>query len=591
MNLSPILINWRFPLTFVLIVCCVAMYRTAWIADDSIITLRSVLNFIHGYGPIFHVNERVQSFTHTSWFFLLTAVTLITGTPYLAIITSGFLVNLATLGVIVHQFGKGAIYLICVLLFSKAFMDFANSGLENPLTFLLLALLIPLTAIDDTDTPRKWILAGLYCGLLILTRPDLGLMLIAITAAFFRRPGFAWIAIGLLPLFMWEAFSLFYYGSLIPNTALAKLNTGLPQSELVLQGLLHLIQTAVYDPLTILIIIFFLYLSFYRKSKRFVAAFVLSYVAYTVWVGGDFMGGRFLTPPFFASLIGLAMLLREQPLQPTWERRSAWAMILSGIPVIYLKLIQLDTNIIGETGYFAKAITFTSPSWVSLLGLAMLLRQQKFPKLLKKKSNYLLFIFVFLPVLYLELLPNPKRIHFMHGIADERLWYWDAKYDLADHSLYGLPPIPEWSVEETYPRDVLVACGGLGGISLRAGPSVHVIDVCGLSDPLLARLPLTYIPYWRIGHFERDVPHGYLESIRGEDVAITPSSVAALHADLKIALSAPLLEPTRVGAIWRLHTKDYGVASAAEVDGLSLTTRLKNRFTCLLVTREGLINC
>ena len=42
---------------------------------------------------------------------------------------------------------------------------------------------------------------------------------------------------GLLPLFAWELFSLIYYGTLVPNTALAKIAPGVSLSQLVPQGL------------------------------------------------------------------------------------------------------------------------------------------------------------------------------------------------------------------------------------------------------------------------------------------------------------------------------------------------------------------
>jgi arabinofuranosyltransferase len=37
--------------------------------------------------------------------------------------------------------------------------------------------------------------------------------------------------VGAAPILAWEAFSLLYYGALVPNTALAKLGTGLPANE------------------------------------------------------------------------------------------------------------------------------------------------------------------------------------------------------------------------------------------------------------------------------------------------------------------------------------------------------------------------
>ena len=585
--------TWQVALALLSIVYCAVMWRMAWVADDALITLRSVQNFIHGYGPVFNVNERVQSFTHTSWFFLVTAATLVTGSPYLGVVTSSFLISLATLGVLVRRFGKGTIYILCALLLSKAFMDFANSGLENPLTFLLLALLILLVPAEDT--PRKWMLTGLYCGLLILTRPDLGLMLVAVAAVFFRRPGFAWITVGLLPLFAWEIFSLFYYGSLIPNTALAKLNTGVPRVELVVQGLIYLIQTAVFDPLTILIIVFFLCLSFHRKSLRFVAGFVSLYIAYTIWIGGDFMIGRFFTPPFFASLLGLAVLLHKQSVPRIWERRAAWAMVLAGLPVIYLNLIYLGATAINEGYASAEAAFFAMPSLTSFLGIALLLREKPLPRIWEMPRIYWAMALAALPAICLKLMVgNNYDIYFVNGITNERGWYVELfGHGVADGALSkSLPKIPEWHVKQTYPQEVIIYCGGLGGHAMRAGPNVHFIDPCGLSDPLLARLPSVQDANWRIGHFIRNTPEGYVESVKGENVlAITSPYIDALHKDIKIALSSPLLEPARLGAIWRLHTKDYGIVPEGAANATQSTNRIMHRFTCLWHDGHSLVDC
>jgi arabinofuranosyltransferase len=47
------------------------LFLSAWLSDDALITVRSVLNLISGYGPSFNLDERVQSFTHPLWFLLL----------------------------------------------------------------------------------------------------------------------------------------------------------------------------------------------------------------------------------------------------------------------------------------------------------------------------------------------------------------------------------------------------------------------------------------------------------------------------------------------------------------------------------------
>src|SRR5690348_16048670 len=46
--------------------------KDAWLSDDAYITFRTVYNFTHGYGLVWNVGERVQSYTHPLWMFLLT---------------------------------------------------------------------------------------------------------------------------------------------------------------------------------------------------------------------------------------------------------------------------------------------------------------------------------------------------------------------------------------------------------------------------------------------------------------------------------------------------------------------------------------
>ena len=49
------------------------LIRTAWLSDDALITLRSVLNVTHGFGLRFNIDERVQTYTHPRWLAILTA--------------------------------------------------------------------------------------------------------------------------------------------------------------------------------------------------------------------------------------------------------------------------------------------------------------------------------------------------------------------------------------------------------------------------------------------------------------------------------------------------------------------------------------
>ena len=49
------------------------LLRNAWLAEDAFVTLRVVDNFVNGHGMRWNISERVQTFTHPLWFFVLAA--------------------------------------------------------------------------------------------------------------------------------------------------------------------------------------------------------------------------------------------------------------------------------------------------------------------------------------------------------------------------------------------------------------------------------------------------------------------------------------------------------------------------------------
>jgi arabinofuranosyltransferase len=73
------------------------------------------------------------------------------------------------------------------------------------------------------------------------------------------------------PFLTWEGFSLVYYGFLVPNTAYAKLKTGIPFFELLHQGLSYFSDSLQNDPLTLITIVCALSVSLYDKKLRPVA--------------------------------------------------------------------------------------------------------------------------------------------------------------------------------------------------------------------------------------------------------------------------------------------------------------------------------
>ena len=59
-----------------------AILRLAWLSDDAYITLRTVENLLAGHGPVWNVGERVQTYTHPAWFWLLALARWLSGEHY-----------------------------------------------------------------------------------------------------------------------------------------------------------------------------------------------------------------------------------------------------------------------------------------------------------------------------------------------------------------------------------------------------------------------------------------------------------------------------------------------------------------------------
>ncbi len=131
------------------------------------------------------------------------------------------------------------------------------------------------------------------------------------------------------------------------------------------------------------------------------------------------------------------------------------------------------------------------------------------------------------------------------GITDERGYYFKAA------SLWGHLA----GVDRTMPplaQQVSVA-GAVGATGMQAGVDQVVVDENALGDPLLARLPAE--SPWRIGHFRRKLPAGYLESLRTGENRIRNPYVRALYDDVRSVTQGPLWTAERWRAVARLNLR------------------------------------
>jgi len=489
-----------------LVLVAFALVRTAWMSDDAYITLRTVDNFVNGFGLRWNIAERVQSFTHPAWLLLITPFYAITHEAFYTVLALQIVLTLVTVALICRVLARSiaeAGLAIAALVASKAFIDFSTGGLENPLTHLLLVLLILEPRVfrpgaaggKEADSLTR---TGILTSLILLCRLDLGLLIGPMLAARLlplSRRRVATFAVGMMPFLVWELFSLIYYGMLVPNTALAKLPAGVPVSALARQGVRYFGATFLFDPMTpILIAAGLIALRMYGGSSgRRVAVGVALYLVYLVAIGGDFMVGRFLTPALVMVVAGgLATWPEMRATRIQWA--IAGAIMVGGL--------------LNPAGPLRTGRDFS---------------------------------------------PTDSSEALRWGVVDERrVYYRDlgllrvvrGDSDPARHSAAA------FAVAARQIRSVIEA-NSVGIAGYYAGPTLHIIDRNALSDPLLSRLPPE--PDWRIGHFLRQVPAGYFDSCLKNQNLIENPSIGDLYAAVRVVTRDPLFSLERLRAIWRLH--------------------------------------
>jgi arabinofuranosyltransferase len=434
-----------------------------WLCDDAYITLRVADNLWHGYGLRWNVIERVQVFTHPLWMLVVAAVYGVTREAYWTMLGVSLAAVAWLLRVLVRDIAatrEAAWVALAVLAGSKAFVAFSTSGLENPLTGLLLVLWLRAVWAPPASA-SAWAISTL-AALVALCRLDLlpmmgPLWLTAIGAVVARdtagrRQRLAAALLGWWPLAVWLAFAWFYYGTPVPNTAPAKLPQNVSGLLLAQHGGWYVLDALLTDSVTFVTIAAALVHALLTPGRRATGLGLGAGLAVIVTVGGDYMTGRFLTPAFTVAVCYLARHVVWAP-QPALAAAGAALAIGIALP--------------------------DSPLRVWNHGL--------------------------------------EHVPFLehgHGIANERVFYV-AQTGVWSQRRNRRPADHPWAVTGHNRRfhPGVYTFGGVGLMGYFGGPGVHLLDPMALTDPLLARLP-TEGP-WRIGHFPRPLPAGYEDTVRG----------------------------------------------------------------------------
>jgi arabinofuranosyltransferase len=489
-----------------LFVLAAVVLRSAWVCEDAYISFRTVDNLVSGHGLTWNTAERVQTFTNPLWVLIVSAAYLATGDVYYTSILLSVLLTMVAAALLVHRMAastRSAALAVMVLVGSKAFVDYSTSGLENPLTHLLLAVFF-LLYLGRTPGPRTLFALCLVAALAAVNRLDSLLLylpaLVATYAGVPKRKGALYALAGFAPLVAWELFSLVYYGFPFPNTYYAKLHAGIPRSEMIVQGLVYLIDSLDRDPITLVAVAASCAGALVARSRRLAATLIgaVLYLCYVIWIGGDFMSGRFLSAPLLVAAMTLCRL--ELP----------------------------------ETG----------PGLFAPLAIAAALALAAPLSPLTADSSYG---------------SDGQPVVNWRGIADERGYYYQTTGLLLDSRDKRMPNHP-WVADGLRLKATgtrVERRGAIGFAGFAAGPEVRLLDTYGLGDPLMARLHIGSRRKWRIGHFERLVPQGYFETLESEENRIEDPSLAEYYDALSRIVSGPIWSAQRFGLIVGMNTGRY----------------------------------
>jgi arabinofuranosyltransferase len=489
----------------------------SWVGDDAYISFRVVDNVVHGYGLTFNPPERVQAYTHPLWLLLHIPAYLVTGDVFYTTLALSYVSAAAAMAVAFRALGPTRSSLLALLAFgSKAFVDYTSSGLENPLSYLLIAVFFT-RFLADVEASRPWGARDVmwYMGVASLAFVN------RIDSVLLYGPPTAWIVttasrslgrrvlpallIGSAPAVLWEVFSLVYYGFALPNTYYAKVATGLPQSLLVRQGFTYAFNSLAYDPVTLTALGLAALVAFQTRVQPLMAIGValLLPVIYVIWIGGDHMAGRFFAAPFFCAALCLVWFIRSRPMT-----------IAAGVALVFYNAIAPLAPIKSGPGY-----------------------QQAWPW---RETN---------------------------GIQDERGYYHRATNLLLYNPLRDRPDHEWFRQGSSFARggERVTVQGSIGFFGYQAGPDRFVVDPNALSDPLLARLPVSdqlHFGFY-VGHYMRDLPEGYLESCaEGRNLLVDPL-LRDVYDRLMNVTRGPLFSWSRVRDVWLLNVGRYrGIHSA-----------------------------
>ena len=261
---------------------------------------------------------------------------------------------------------------------------------------------------------------------------------------------------GWSPFLAWLVFATFYYGFPFPNTAYAKLRTGIPMADVFRQGLLYFVNAWHWDTATVVVIVAGLGVAAAAGEWTIAAGMALN-LLYVTAIGGDYMTGRFLTAAF---VVSVAIVARKWRWKPAPTVALAAVIVAAGV-----------TDTVAHTYFRARDVrpAVAHRSRYEHFRRARLLVSLR-GSVAKGQSG--------------------ATVAAASASSGSTVLVVLCRAAVAGSaaSLGRTLFLPAWVTRGVKAARATII-GNIGMAGFFAGPGVHVIDDMALGDPLLARLP------------------------------------------------------------------------------------------------------
>lgn len=486
----------------------------AWQSDDAYHAYVMAKHLVEGNGFVYNIGERATASTCPLFTLVIALGYFVFRNMYLVSLLICILFSSSAYFVVVKNFCKTPVQVIATFLsfvLSHCFISFTTAGLENCMLFFLAALFLKIYVGKEKYNARDLFKLAILLSLIAMTRMDMVLAFVpAIVFGYlFRRESCSFIKAaliglaGLMPFILWELFATFYYGFPFPNTAYVKLGASMPLLDYIIRGQDYFFATLLFDPIVVLVPIISIFLVAIKKDIKMIACSLgtLLYIAYLFYIGGDFMVGRLYTVIFFISIIVFLWFVNS--INNKKRFAAGWLSFAVGCFVLSILIRPVTVSLFYPNGPTAD-----------------------------ERSYY----FVRTSLI------NNTRAYLKTG----ELLIWETWSEEKD--LYKLR---EAGDDERYLVDMA------SGIVVYEYSGHYMVDRYALGDPFLSKLPAIYTPDWRVGHFYRDVPIGYKNTVKYDQNMIQNKSLSEYYEKIKLITRGPLFSKDRIKAIIDINTGKY----------------------------------